>query len=55
MEKWVDIKGYEGLYRFCFKSKSEGIKNYTSHKTLEEALARREAVLSGTKYYAGIA
>ena len=49
------IRFRENRYRFCFKSKSEGIKNYTSHKTLEEALARREAVLSGTKYYAGIA
>ena len=49
------IRFRDNRYIFYFESKSEGIKNYTSHKTLEEALGRREAVLSGTKDYAGIA
>lgn len=48
------IRFRDNRYVFNFASESEGIKNYTAHKTLNEALMRREAVLRGTKYYAGL-
>lgn len=47
------IRFRDNRYLFNFESKSAGIKNYSTHKTLDEAIERREAVLRGTKYYAG--